>query len=84
MACLRGVDPEAPSHVDPDLFSHDPKRSHVAMVPAAKEIFEEKFCAEFLLWNQADLVAKSLAWQVPLTIYSRPSAHAPIAGQGGQ
>jgi hypothetical protein len=41
---LHKVEPEAPSHSDPDLFSHDAKRNPAAMVPAAKEIFQKKFC----------------------------------------
>jgi hypothetical protein len=58
MACLRNVDPEAPSHLDPDLFSHHAKRGYVAMVPAAKEFFQENFCARFPPWNHDGLVAK--------------------------
>lgn len=42
MEFLRKVDLQAPSRSDPDLFSHDAKRHRVAMVPAAKEIFEKK------------------------------------------
>jgi hypothetical protein len=45
MACLRNADPEAPSHLDPDLFSHHAKRGHAAMVPAAKEIFQKNFAS---------------------------------------
>jgi hypothetical protein len=42
---LHKVEPEAPSHSDPDLFSHDAKRNPAAMVPAAKEIFQKNFAA---------------------------------------